>query len=354
MSTIEGRDEVISYMPLNRGQVTGVITASAPGRCGIVGNPTDMYGGCVISCSTRERAYCSLYRSGRELVISVSDERQVLHTREDLKLRGDKLDVVKAVLTFLEVDPEKVAPFELWARTDILMQAGLAGSTAILTAIVGCVAEYLKMNLNPYETAEMVRRIEFEVLNIICGYQDQYMASFGGLNFMTFTGKHPRLEPGEPAPYATVEALHSTIRSLPVILANTGVKHHSGAVHKSIRERWLEGEQTVVDAYTQIAQFAEMGKIAILHRDWERLATLMNCNHALQRDLGGSGESNERLIDAAIRGGAIGAKLAGAGGGGTIIALTLTPRETEAALRKAGVSAILYPRPSSGLKVTRN
>ena len=37
-----------------------VITYSAPGRCGIVGNPSDMYGGSVISCTTKERAFVSV------------------------------------------------------------------------------------------------------------------------------------------------------------------------------------------------------------------------------------------------------------------------------------------------------
>ena len=39
-----------------------MILASAPGRCGLVGNPTDMYGGSVLSLSTRERAHCTLSR----------------------------------------------------------------------------------------------------------------------------------------------------------------------------------------------------------------------------------------------------------------------------------------------------
>jgi galactokinase len=37
-----------------------MIVATAPGRCGVLGNPTDMYGGSVISCSTRERARCEI------------------------------------------------------------------------------------------------------------------------------------------------------------------------------------------------------------------------------------------------------------------------------------------------------
>ena len=55
--------------------------------------------------------------------------------------------------------------------------------------------------------------------------------------------------------------------------------------------------------------------------DWELLGQLMNENHAIQRDLGGSGDSNERLIDGSFAAGTLGAKLAGAGDGGTIIAL---------------------------------
>jgi mevalonate kinase len=87
-----------------------------------------------------------------------------------------------------------------------------------------------------------------------------------------------------------------------------------------------------------------MGKKALVTEDWAGLGRLMNENHAIQRDLGGSGESNERLIAAALDAGAPGAKLAGAGDGGTIIALwpwsDMTPLEQ--ALRAAGASA-LYP-----------
>jgi mevalonate kinase len=58
--------------------------------------------------------------------------------------------------------------------------------------------------------------------------------------------------------------------------------------------------------------------------------------------LGGSGESNERLITAALQAGALGAKLAGAGDGGTIIALWLEDDTSplEKALKQAGVSDI--------------
>ena len=329
-----------------------MIHASAPGRCGLVGNPTDMYGGSVLSCSTRERARCALSQNMEEFTITVSGQSQTLRSADDLVLRpGDYLNVVRAALTALEVDPAATPPFHLAAETQIPMQAGLAGSTAILACIVGCLLAHLELRLNPYQTAEMVREIEYDVLGIVCGFQDHYMTVFGGLNYMDFRDKNSAHTTDGETPFATVEPLAPFAGDLPFVLAHTGVRHHSGSVHTSPRERWLRGEPAVVDGYLEIARLARRGKRALLAHDWDTLATLMNRNHALVRDLGGSGEANEAMIAAALAGRATGAKLAGAGGGGTILALTHDRERTVAALRAAGAEAILFPGPQAGLTV---
>ncbi len=102
----------------------------------------------------------------------------------------------------------------------------------------------------------------------------------------------------------------------------------------------------MVGAYERITAIAREGKTALLRADWSRLGALMNENHAIQRGLGGSGESNERLIAAALGAGALGAKLAGAGGGGTIVALWThaDAAPLESALRAAGATALLSAR----------
>ncbi|NLG52087.1 MAG: hypothetical protein GX552_18415 [Chloroflexi bacterium] len=96
--------------------------------------------------------------------------------------------------------------------------------------------------------------------------------------------------------------------------------------------------------YEDIGRLTREAKKALLGQDWKRLGWLMNENHAIQRDLGGSGVANERLIKVALDHGALGAKLAGAGDGGTIIALNPHPEEMVAALRQAGSELIFYPR----------
>jgi len=327
-----------------------VIIATAPGRCGIVGNPTDMYGGSVISCTIQERAECRLTAPADALHIVNADESATLRTRADLQLQGDKIDIARAALQFFEIDPA-TARFSLHLNTDIPMQAGIAGSTAMMATLVGVLNAHFGWGLGPHFLAETMGKIENRIMKVVCGFQDQHMAVFGGLNYMDFAGKES-LERRDDEPLATIEPLAALVPDPPLLLAHTGIKHHSGTVHASPRERWLAGEKLVRDHYARIAQLGRLGKRALLLRDWPTLGALMNENHALVAELGGSGPANEQLIAAARAAGAWGAKLAGAGGGGTIIALTDNPERVGTAMMEAGAECLLTPKPQPGLTIT--
>lgn len=323
-----------------------VLVVSAPGRCGIVGNPTDMYGGSVISCSTRERAYVSITPSD-SLILEADQGPVEIHLRADLQLKGDHVDILRAVIAHQRYYRLK-AHIRCWS--DLPFAAGLSGSTAMVAAALQAVLAFRGETFGRHHFAEVARSIELNYLGVVCGYQDHYMATFGGVNYLDFRDKEFYREVGSE-PFATVEALTPHVEQLPFVLANTGVAHHSGAVHKPIRERWLEGDKEVVEAYTRIAKLAREGKKALLMQDWRRLGDLMNENHDIQRRLGGSGPENERLIEAALQAGAYGAKLAGAGQGGTIIALHPEPESLEPALQAAGTRRFLTPLPSDGVRI---
>jgi galactokinase/mevalonate kinase-like predicted kinase len=311
--------------------VNALIRVTAPGRAGIVGNPTDGYGGTMIACSTRNRAEVTIEEND-QLIIVNNQSRKVLKWRNDFDNQGDYFDVVRSVLRYFKLYDMKG---KITIQTNIPVQAGLAGSTAVLSAVLSAVSKYAGFSYHKYHLAELNRTIELNYMKCHCGYQDAYMTTFGGLNYLDFRGKeyYKDLE-GEL--YATVEPLGSYVRELPLIVAHTGIKHHSGNFHKPLRERWLEGDPAVVSAYTDIAHIAREGKKALLNGDWEQLAYLMNKNHEIQDSLTDSGEQNNYMIRVARENGALAAKLAGAGGGGTIIALTLEPERTIKALKDAG------------------
>ena len=179
-----------------------------------------------------------------------------------------------------------------------------------------------------------------------CGYQDAYMTTFGGLNYLDFRGKHIFKELAQEQ-YATVEPLSRFVGELPFVVAHTGIKHYSGGFHRPIRLRWEEGEEKVVKGYEEIMNIAREGKKALLNQNWQQLAYLMNENHRIQDDIYDSGDVNNHMIQVAKNNGAMAAKLAGAGGGGTIIALTFDPAATKKALKEAGTDAFLELDPTA-------
>ena len=319
---------------------------TAPGRAGIIGNPTDMYGGSVVSCSTKERA-AVLIEPADELSFEVAGYRHVVKRPEDLSPDGGYFDVAKAIVHFLDLSDAK---FSLRWACNVPFAAGLSSSSAMSVSLLNAIFAFLGRTEHLFFRAEMARHIELNYM-ALCGYQDAYMCTFGGLNYMDFRQKQFYRAFGDE-PYATLEPLHPYIQEFPFVLGHTGVQRSSGTVHVPIRERWLEGDLEVRRSYLRISHLARMGKRAFLTGEWEILGQLMIENHDIQRDLGGSGPDNERLIAAALEGGALGAKLAGAGGGGTIIALTLDPEPVIQAMKDIGASRILYPQPSPGVTIT--
>lgn len=304
----------------------------------------------MLCCSVGMRARVTI-SPAPGLVLETDEKQCHINGREDLRPQGDLFDLPRAILDYMRLP---VLNCHVRYESEIPLRSGLAGSTALVVALVHALLAWQGEYPNLYQLAERARYIELNYLRVICGYQDAYMCTFGGLNYMDFGGKQFYRE-AEAELFATVEPLAPYVPQMPFVLAYTGVQHASSAVHKPIRERWLEGEAAVVSSYRRITELARMGKKAMVAGDWPLLGHLMNENHSIQRALGGSGPSNEMLIAAALEAGALGAKLAGAGDGGTIIALWTKPDATrlEEALHEAGASAIYHPKVAPGVIIEK-
>lgn len=301
------------------------IAASAPGRCGIVGAPSDIYGGHVVSSSVPMRAWCRLtFGAGARL----PEERRLW-------------DAATARFPVEECVVE-------W-NSDVPRSSGLAGSTALLAATLACV---LRARNEPPELqtedgrlrfAELVRDVEFKEAGVVCGYQDAYMAVFGGIQSMDFAGKHPI----DSGPFADVKPLTA---DLPFVLVTTGVERLSGSVHGPIRDRWLRGDPEVRNAIARIAELGRAGAESLAQGDWATLGLQLDENQALIRSMGGSGEAIDQLIRHCKDCGALGARLAGAGMGGTVIALTFEPEELIERLGSLGYEKHFRPESVPGCR----
>lgn len=338
-------------------------TLSLPARINLLGNPSDGNEGdfATLSAAIHLRAHALIERAdGIVLEAAAADDPTGPATAAltvapaDLPLPYDgHLDLVKGALNRLHVyspafrDAVRRHGFRLRTWTDVPRQSGLGGSSLfVLLALAGLRALY---GLDPpahhdYVLAELAQRVEEKELGITCGFADRYVPLFGGLGYVEYRGKLHH-QPLFAEPFATYERLTAWAGPLALVACATGIRHDSGDVHGPMRARYLEehadwqrrgGDPPPLVRLMQGAyETAWRGKIALLGGDMAEFGALMDRNHALVDAMmarcgfaDGAGWANNRLIEAARERGALGAKLTGAGGGGSVFAL-VRPGEEE-------------------------
>ena len=227
----------------------------AYGRVGLLGNPSDIYGGKCISFTFDKFAEVEV-NEFKELSIQNNGV-----TEKSLDYNGNH-DLVKATIRRLKLSDKKI---DIKYKTNIPFGSGLSGSTAIVIAAMNALNKMFNLNFDKYKIAEEALKVETEELKIAAGFQDRYIISFGGLVYMDFTGKEFMREDD---PYGKVEILD--IKNIPCFLALSGVSKKA-TVHNSLRDRFLSNEVERNEIKTQmdkIANLALEGKAAILKGDW--------------------------------------------------------------------------------------
>ena len=132
--------------------------------------------------------------------------------------------------------------------------------------------------------------------------------------------------------------------TLPLVAVSSGISRNSGDVHGQMRPRYLREHEEWVDRNEEMPpmlrfmraawETAWRGKAALVAGDWAKFGELMNENHRIVDEMmtycgleNGAGSANNSLIRTALDNGALGAKLTGAGGGGSVFALTAPGQE---------------------------
>ncbi|HSM31516.1 MAG TPA: hydroxymethylglutaryl-CoA reductase, degradative [Woeseiaceae bacterium] len=217
--------------------------------------------------------------------------------------------------------------FAIRVRSALPRAMGLGSSAAFAVAIVRAFDRLLDLSLGD----ERVNEIAFDCEKLAHGNPsgvDNTLATFA--RPMLFRRGEPfRVEELEPGPQP------------PIVIA---CGHQPGVTHDQVagvRARFEVQPAAYAAIFDQIDELSVAGAKALVAGDYAELGQLMNICHGLLNALGVSTPELERMVEIARRAGAAGAKLTGAGGGGSIVAACPgAENEVVAALRSAGYSTI--------------
>jgi D-glycero-alpha-D-manno-heptose-7-phosphate kinase len=299
-----------------------IIRSKAPLRLGLAGGGTDVspysdkFGGAVLNATVSLYAYASIVPgNGNNIIIRSVDKNTEIELPSSSALPIDgKLDLIKGVYNRIIKDYKlKPLSFTITTFVDVPAGSGLGTSSTLVTAVLGAFTEWLKLPLGDYALARLAYDIERNDLGMAGGKQDQYAATFGGINFMEFydNGK-VIVNPLRIKDHILNELSNN------IILFYTKTSRISSEIIETQQRNVNEGFESSIEAMHGIKKLAVSMKEAILKGEIDKMGDLLNLSWGYKKKMaeGITNPQIDKLYDAAMKAGATGGKITGAGGGG--------------------------------------
>jgi len=208
---------------------------------------------------------------------------------------------------------------------------GLGGSAAMAVAVIRALDQHFRLGLSDAQVNALAYRCE-EVAHGAPSGVDNTVATYGKLVL------YKRGQEREEAP--TIREL-VVPKPIPLVIGISGKESLTARTVGNVRSAWQRNPALYEGIFQQIDQLTLQGVQAMQQHDLERLGDLMNICHGLLNALRVSSRELEELVQIAREHDALGAKLTGGGGGGSIIALCPQNRDKViAAMRDAGYQAM--------------
>jgi D-glycero-alpha-D-manno-heptose-7-phosphate kinase len=228
-----------------------------------------------------------------------------------------KLDLHKGVYNRIQKDhgiPEQ--GFRLSTYVDAPAGSGLGTSSTLVVAILGAFAEMLRLPLGEYDLAHYAYEIERNDLSLAGGKQDQYAATFGGVNFMEFYNDNKVIVNPLRVKQQYLFELENNL-----LLYYTSTSRESAEIIKKQSRNVTDKKESSIEAMHQLKQQAQLMKEALLKGRLNDIGEILDFGFQQKRQMA-EGISNplmEDIYEAAKKAGATGGKVSGAGGGGFMI-----------------------------------
>jgi D-glycero-alpha-D-manno-heptose-7-phosphate kinase len=302
-----------------------IYRSKAPLRIGLAGGGTDvspycdLYGGAILNATISLNAHATIEPLDQKKIIVHAidrDEIQEFEWSDRLPIDG-KLDLLKGVYNRISRDHGmKETGFRLSTYVDAPAGSGLGTSSTLVVAVIGAFAEMLRLPFGEYDMAHYAYEIERQDLGLAGGRQDQYAATFGGVNFMEFEKDDKVIV--NPL---RVKEQHLFELENNLLLYYTSTSRQSAELIKKQSRNVVEKKESSIEAMHDLKQQAQMMKEALLRGRLNEIGEILDFGFRKKKAMaeGISNERMEEIYEAAKAAGAMGGKISGAGGGGFMI-----------------------------------
>ncbi len=305
-----------------------IVRSRAPLRLGLAGGGTDVspycdeFGGCVLNVTIDRYAYCTIEPTtdGR-IEFSARDRKESVSfpSVPTLDINGP-LPLHRGLYNRIMRDfcPGRSLSFRMTTYSDAPAGSGLGSSSTMMVAMLRAYVEWLRLPLDEYDMADLACRVERGDLRLSGGMQDQYAATFGGLNFMEFGGPSKVVV----NPLRVRKWIRNELENS-LVLYYTGTSRSSAAIIDEQIRNTRQGNARTLEGMHELKRSAKEMKRAILQGDFQSVTDCLNAGWQAKKKTSAVVSSPEldAVYDLAMAHGGRAAKISGAGGGGFMMVL---------------------------------
>jgi D-glycero-alpha-D-manno-heptose-7-phosphate kinase len=309
------------------------------------------FGGSIVNATINKYIYATArWREDDRLILNAPDQkcqRVEIENHAALDPQGD-LGLAQAIIRRFAL-PHGL---EMTTYSEMPSGAGLGSSSTIATCIIALLNSMTGWKMRNFGMALMAIECEEEALNTRYGWQDQFSpVTGGGVKYMRHWPREDDrgIEINEiPLSPAQLSELQ---RSL--VVSYTGMSRPAGAILHKVATGFEAGDPVVVGALQDMTACAEQIRVAYLEGRLEdagrEFSRVWELHKTLHPDV--TNERIEELYRVAFEAGAIGGRVCGAGGGGTMLFHCGRGREyaVKQALREAGATLFDFSFDFQGL-----
>lgn len=298
-----------------------MLIVRSPVRISFGGGGTDLpayyqeYGGAVLSAAINKYFYTFLGRRSDQCTQIISSDLRLCESWRDfasLQIHDGGLEIPVAVLKHLNHE----VYVDLFLASEIPPGTGLGSSASVCVNVLKTLTTYLQLPLAKQDLAESAFYVARNVLQHHVGKQDEYAAAFGGLNFIEFVcDGTSRVQPLAPPPSVMSELQNN------LLLFFTGAAHRSWGILQEQEKSTQERDRKPLEALHEIKELAYRMRDALQAGDLRGFALMLHESWMAKKRVS-SKISNSRIdamYELAVRNGALGGKITGAGGGGFLL-----------------------------------
>lgn len=335
-----------------------IVRTKTPLRLGLAGGGTDVspysdiYGGAILNATISMYAYATIEPANDGKIVfemPAMDIMEVYEAKEELPANGVFV-LHKGVYNRIIKDfTKKPLSFRFCTYVDAPAGSGLGTSSTLVVAILGAFVEWLKLPLGEYDIAQLAYSIERSDLAMAGGKQDQYAATFGGFNFMEFYKEDKVIvNPLRVRQHFQDELAHN------LLLYYTQTSRVSAKIIEAQTKNVINKNEKSIEAMHQLKEQSIRMKEAILRGEMDEIGEILDFGWKYKKQMTHeiSNPYLDDIYETAMKAGATGGKVSGAGGGGFMFFYCpkTTKYKVEQALRKFGGQAKRYEFTHEGLK----